>query len=228
MGGIALEKIELNEFKNKIWYHYLLIEEDFLSTKNIVLIDQCNFSTVGIRYLNIIEACCGEIDSLLRYFCSYLNLNIKDLRKASINELRFTIQDSLFIIEDGKKYSLRDYELTNIYGIKLKPWNNYKVTKKESRNKHINYVHSGTIPKWWSDYNKLKHKRLDNENFAKSNLENALYSLAGLYSVLRGFISYFELGDILLLVDSASKLFDEKAIASNEEINENSLGWKTN
>lgn len=212
--------MELNEFKKKIWYHYLLIEEDFLSTKNIVLIDQCNFSTVGIRYLNIIEACCGEIDSLLRYFCSYLNINISDLKKASINELWFSIQDKLFIIEDGKEYNLRDYELTNIYGIKLKPWNNYKVTKKESRNKHINYVHSGTIPRWRSDYNKLKHKRLYEENFAKSNLKNTLYSLAGLYSILLGFISYFELDDILLLIDAGSKLFNEKAIASDEDINE--------
>lgn len=212
--------MELNEFKKKIWYHYLLIEEDFLSTKNIVLIDQCNFSTVGIRYLNIIEACCGEIDSLLRYFCSYLNINISDLKKASINELRFTIQDKLFIIEDGKRYSLSDYELTNIYGIKLKPWNNYKVTKKESRNKHINYAHSGTIPKWWSDYNKLKHKRLYEENYAKSNLENELYSLAGLYSAVRGLISYFKLDETLLLVDSSSKLFNETAIASDNEIKE--------
>lgn len=195
-----------------------------LSLKFILtfLIDQCNFSTVGIRYLNIIEACCGEIDSLLRLFCSYSNENVEDAQKASISELRFTIQDKLFIIEDGKRYSLRDYELANIYGIKLKPWNNYKVTKKQSRNKHINYVYSGTIPKWWSDYNKLKHKRLYKENFAKSNLENALYSLVGLYSVLRGLISYFKLNETLLLVDSSSKLFDKKAIAivSDNEIKE--------
>lgn len=156
----------------------------------------------------------------LDFFCSYSNENVEDVQKASINELRFTIQDKLFIIENGKRYSLRDYELTNIYGIKLKPWNNYKVTKKESRNKHIDYVHSGTIPKSWSDYNKLKHKRLYKENFAKSNLENALYSLAGLYSVLRGLISYFKLNETLLLVDSLSKLFNETAIASDDEIKE--------
>lgn len=219
-GGIALEKIGLNEFKNKIWYHYLLIEEDFLSTRNIVLIDQCNFSTVGIRYLNIIEACCGEIDSLLRLFCSYSNENVEDVQKASINKLRCAVQDELFILEDEQRYSLKDYELTNIYGIKLKPRNNYKVAKNKRRNNHISYDDSGTIPKWWSDYNKLKHKRLYKENFAKSNLENALYSLAGLYSVLRGFISYFELDDILLLVESKSKLFNEISIASDDEIKE--------
>lgn len=39
--------IDEKEFKQKIWYYYLMLEEDFLSTKNIVHIDKIIFRFLG-------------------------------------------------------------------------------------------------------------------------------------------------------------------------------------
>ena len=38
---------------------------------------------------------------------------------------------------------------------------------------------SNTIPQWWYAYNKIKHYRIDNQEYA--NMENLIYSLSALF-----------------------------------------------
>lgn len=219
-------EISENEFKIKIWYYYKMIEEDFLSTKNTVLIDECNFNVVGLRFLNIIEACCSEIDTLLRIAYKEVikkhNIKNVDVNKDNIHKLWYFLQNELLINEKGNIYNMNNYEISNIYGIKLKPWSNYSANCDEDKRGNVRY-NGKNLPKWWSDYNKLKHNRILNDSsgkpyFTKANLKNALYSLAGLYVLLLGLINFFGFNDILLLIDSGSKLFVENSAASGEEV----------
>ena len=212
-----------NEFRQKIRNYYLMLEEDFLSTKSIVLIDKCNFKTCGLRYLNIIQACCGEIDSLLTIFYKSKTQDVESDR-ANINKLWYFAQNELFIMEDENKIHLQDYEITAVsYDIKLKPWDNYYVMENYDTKGRKRY--NGAAPKWWTDYNKLKHNRInlklgDKNNFLEANLANALNSLSALYLVLLGLINYFNYQSILSSIDAQSRLFNENKVTTYDDIGE--------
>ena len=213
--------IDEKEFKQKIWYYYLMLEEDFLSTKNIVQIDKGNFSVFGLRYLNIIEACCSEIDALLKIFYE-TDTGKAPKRNANINFLWFYAQNKLFIGEDNCK--LKDYKISIVINdIDLQSWKDYEVLKYKDKKGNERFKPVKDVPTWWADYNAIKHKRMtagSNSNFKKANLENAVNALTGLYSLLLSFVSYFKLDLINNSIDFRSKLFNENMVATDEEIKE--------
>ena len=63
------------------------------------------------------------------------------------------------------------------------PWNNWTFSKAPLTKGGFRY--SGNNPNWWAAYNSTKHHRCSSSsgkpNYTKANLENVLYSLAGLY-----------------------------------------------
>lgn len=85
--------------------------------------------------------------------------------------------------------------------------------------------YNGATPKWWKDYNKLKHNRInlklgDKNNFLEANLANALNSLSALYLVLLGLINYFNYQSILSSIDAQSRLFNENKVVTYDVIGE--------
>ena len=109
-----------------------MLESDFMSTRNFVQIDKKNYSAFGLRYLNVIEACCGELDTLLRVF--YKEYTGETSKKdAGINKLRFYAQNNLYIGDigdDNSKILLKDYKIFTVFNnIELQPWSNYVLAK---------------------------------------------------------------------------------------------------
>ncbi len=165
------------EFLNKYWKHYLLLEQDFLETKNFVELSVDNYKTYSIKYMKIILSVCGEIDCVLKEYCKIFDAGynkncIKDYREDIIG----------FEKSDASVESLGDQTIKVYNGIDLKPWQNW-------------YVGSDSTPVWWKAYNKIKHDRtgINNiggamiESFKAANLEYALNALAALYQVLLNF-----------------------------------------
>lgn len=174
-----------------------------------------------MRYLNIIEACCGEIDALLKIF--YREATGKaPKRNSNINSLRFYAQDKLFIGED--KCKLKDFKISLVINdIDLQPWKDYEVSKYIAKNGIERFKPFNDVPTRRTDYNAIKHNRMitsSNSNFKKANLENSLNALTGLYSLLLSFVSYFKLDLITNSIDFRSKLFNENMVATDEEIKE--------
>lgn len=223
-----------NKFKQEIWHYYLMLESDFMSTRNFVQIDEKNYPAFGLRYLNVIEACCWEIDTLLRVFYKeYIGKASK--KDTSINKLRFYAQNNLYIGDigdDNSKILLKGYKIFTVFNnIELQPWSNYVVSENIDINGKKYFNSNNTTPKWRKNYNDIKHNRIsvsgegENKNFEKANLENALNALSGLYLVLPSFISYFRFETVLSSLDNKSKLFDENCCATKSEIEE-ALGIK--
>ena len=143
-----------NEFTNKYWSYYLLLESDFMKTNRYMQISDKNYNAFSIEYAKQIQSVCGELDTVFK-LASGLDFN----ENGSIDKYKPMIL---------KKYSERSLKEVNApaYDLSIKPfgdWNKNNVN----------------APRWWKDYNKIKHQR--SNSLEAANLKNMIGSLAGLF-----------------------------------------------
>lgn len=152
--------------------YYLELERDFFKTESYVTIDEDNYGTFSIQYNRIYQSVCSEIDCLLKELCRELAPQSK---ADSINKYCTIIQSKFqyFNIETVYFYKAR---------IELQPWKCWEDKK---------------APTWWTNYNKVKHHRMEIESASKkpyykfANQENLLNALAALYIVEQYYIYSF-------------------------------------
>lgn len=144
-----------NDFQKVFWSYYLNLEERFINTTKYVEVNTNNYSTYSIEYTSLLLSICSEIDVIFKEICGFNQTDEKKIKDY------FNIVTSKFsdIFKEKVVYSLKSITLTP-----FKNWN----TKS---------------PIWWSNYNKLKHGRLN--NFTLGNLKNVLNALAALYTLER-------------------------------------------
>ena len=138
------------------WQYFLTIEADFAATARYVEICQANFKTYSVEYAKLLLASASEIDVLCKLLCKKLE---PDASRSNIDEYRASITARTQL--HTEKVSVRRYN------IELKPW--------ETWSENLN-------PKWWSSYNKVKHRR--DQYYSEANLENCLNSVAALFALV--------------------------------------------
>jgi len=117
---------------------------------------QKNYATYSIEFARILLSCGSEVDVVAKALCQKIDPNRK---YENINDYRTTITSAY------GKFSTLEVSLPR-YGLTIKPWEGWSVNN----------------PSWWKSYNEVKHQR--NTHFEKANLENAVFSVGGLFELV--------------------------------------------
>ncbi|MBW1746208.1 MAG: hypothetical protein JRG74_15050 [Deltaproteobacteria bacterium] len=139
------------------WNYFLALEEDLARLSRFIEFTTVNFDCHSIEMARIILTSTSEIDVVAKLLCKKIN---NDSKASKIHQYRNEINSHF---KEICNFKVRIPH----YGLELEPWTNWSPNK---------------TPYWWSDYNKIKHKR--NDYFEKANLKNALNSVAGLFVLL--------------------------------------------
>ena len=151
------------EFLAKYWSYFLAIEEDFIKTLRYVELNEANYKTFSIEYVKQYQTICSELDTLFKELCLFY-IGEESYKK----EKRWNIEKYAgIILNNYPKVKEAQVVVKTYKGIKLRPYKEWTTAPKYQS------------PKWWTEYNSVKHER--NENFLYANLENVINSLAALY-----------------------------------------------
>ena len=161
------------------WNYYVKLEEDFLKISKYVEICKTNYNTYSMEYLKLYQAICSEVDVIAKEICVNCGVPIK--KTEGIGNWGYYIEKDYPDIISFK---------VNCQDLVINPYPNWKheeyVDNEGKLRKRL--VGNSRNPKWWTEYNKVKHKRivLSEEkkgfNYKKANLKNVLFSLAGLFA----------------------------------------------
>lgn len=136
------------------WNYFLSIENDFVELARYVDFSSENWRCFSIEISRLHQSCCSEVEAVLRHVCeSCEGHNLDKL----FGDLHFYVEKYIPRI---KKFSVQ----MPLHGLHFTPFSKWT---------------SAAAPQWWSDHNKVKHRR--SEHFVRGNLENALNALAALY-----------------------------------------------
>ena len=159
--------MERNTFE-MYWSYYLSIEKMMKNTSQYVCPSKFNKNTYSDEFMKIILLSCSEIDSILKLICKENNVVLND------REYNMSVYAKVLENQDNiKKQAFSPKCATssmNDFFICL-PFETLDGNKKCAG------------LKWWEDYQKLKHNRL--ENAGAGNLENAVCAITAHYILLR-------------------------------------------
>lgn len=175
---------QLNDFINSYWQYFLDLENEFANTQKYVAFDMCNKDTYSIEYLKLFQAVCSEIDVLGKEILHYFEPEFKADGMETIKHWGYGItqylRESLSapVLFAGK--------------IRLDPWakfgyEKYKVTDKNGQISTRYRMETGCVqPKWWREYNQVKHARTScgddgRVNYQRANFGNLIQAFAALY-----------------------------------------------
>lgn len=143
----------VNDYLDKFWRYYLILEERFENSIRYVELNTDNFSTYSIDFVNQIQMIGSEIDVIMK---SMSGFNATD---------RKSITD--YATEILANYpSIVNWEV-KVRDISHKPFVGWNITSA-----------ANSLP-WWEAYNNIKHGR--DGNFREASLENVLNALMALY-----------------------------------------------
>lgn len=144
--------ITKQEFILKYWKYYLSLEKDFMSLERYISFDEKNYETFSIEFIKQYQSICSEIDAIFKLIAKGKKMD--EYRK-------FLLDDEFYKKIKDEKVTLVDNEK-----IILSPFSD------------LNYDKSID---WWTNYNGVKHNRLEENNYINANFKNVLTSLAALY-----------------------------------------------
>lgn len=147
------------------WYYFVALVDELENTSRYVEFAQDNFATYSTEYSKLILAACSEVDVVAKLLCQVI---APDSKAANIRQYQETITP-VYKHFPSIEVSLRRFEMT------VTPWAAWG---------------NGQSPDWWNDHNDIKHHR--DQHYKKSNLANAIASVAGLAVM----VSYFYHDDI--------------------------------
>lgn len=163
----------LADFMKLSWKQYLVLEADFGQTERYISFEQENFSAYSQEYIKQLQAICGEIDVQCKQYCKFLDTSFNGIDISSYASVllrrKANIKNAVVLCKE----------------LQLKPWEMWSSDVEGDNKKN----HS---PRWWKDYNKVKHERLGTDSFGKywythANLENTMNALAALYVLCMNF-----------------------------------------
>jgi hypothetical protein len=169
--------ITRDEFLQRYWNYYLLLEKDFLYTERYVAIDELNFNSYSNEYIKQYQTICSEIDVIAKSFCKELDSHFR----GSTIDVYCKV-----IVDNNSDFSCRIIKVKN-KNIEITPWRNWNYTVEVQRDGTIRPVADN--PNWWKKYNKIKHNRttINNETglpyYKLANQENTLNALAALFQL---------------------------------------------
>ena len=178
--------MDFKTFQRGYWDFYIELEERMSGSKKYVAFDADNLNAFSSNYLMLFQSVCSEIDVVGKEIATYFNpVFEKEKGTKPINRWWFEIQDCLHNL---------NREIVFSGSIHITPWEGFRVVRVEStrfvNEKEINVVNfnlekDNHTPEWWTAYNKVKHKRLKEEdggiNYKKANLRNLVNAFAALY-----------------------------------------------
>lgn len=166
-----------NEFIQRYWKYYLILEKNFLNAEPYLTIDELNFHAFSNEYLKQYQIICSEIDVIAKSYCRELD---PTFRGKAINTYCKCVTDSISDFE-SRKIKLKDSH------IEIVPWKDWTYTIETQTNGNVKIISNN--PDWWKIYNKIKHTRttINSETglpyYKLANQRNVLYSLAALFQL---------------------------------------------
>ena len=135
------------------WNHFLALEEDLIQISRFIDFSG-NSDTYSIEIAKLYLSACSEIDVVMKMLCKKV---IGNKKIEGINKYYNPIT--------GQFKEFVNFEVTiPKHNLIYQPWKDWT---------------SNSSPSWWSDYNKVKHQR--DTNYEKSNLNNLINSMSGLF-----------------------------------------------
>lgn len=166
-----------DDFLQRYWNYYLLLEQDFLNVEQYLAIDEVNFSAFSNEYIKQYQTICSEIDVISKSYCREINARFTG---SSINTY------CKCIVDNSADFPTRIVKVKN-KTFKVTPWNGWTYSEETSQNGNTKI--SATNPDWWTKYNKIKHTRttVNNETglpyYKLANQKNVLHALAALFQL---------------------------------------------
>jgi hypothetical protein len=150
--GIVTQKIEPH------WSYLLAIEHELNEVSRFVEFDERNFDCFSIEIARLLLTSAAEVDVVCKRLCKIIN---QESKANSIHQYETEIVAAFPSIPQFQVLLPR-------FGLTLTPWNEWS--------------RPGSVPFWWTAYNKIKHHR-DSE-YHRASLKNALNAVAGLFVVV--------------------------------------------
>ena len=173
---------QLTHFVSSNWDYFLELENEFASTQKYVAFDMCNKNTYSIEYLKLFQAVCSEIDVLGKEILHHFEPEFKVGGFENIKHWGYGVS----------KYMRRSIltPVTFVEKIELTPWKKFGYESVLDKNGYKRYrLEDGCEkPKWWSDYNHVKHARTTCGEDGKVN-----YQLANFSNLTQAFAALFVL-----------------------------------
>ena len=201
---------KLDDFIDSYWNYFLELESEFASTQKYVAFDMCNRDTYSIEFLKLYQAVCSEIDVLGKEILLHF-------------EPDFKVDGMVTIIHWGygiTKYMSDSLGATVVFAgkIELEPWEKfgYERYTKKNKNKKDSICYRSekdcAKPKWWKDYNHVKHARTSSDedgrvNYQRANFGNLVQGFAALYFLEVFYAAVLERKAAPYGVSTDSKLF---------------------
>lgn len=166
-----------NEFIQRYWKYYLMLENNFLETEQCLAIDELNFKAFSNEYIKQYQTICSEIDVIAKSYCKETD---STFRENAINAYCKCVTDNNSDFVE-RKVRLKDRN------IELFPWKDWTYTTETQTNGNTKIVSNN--PDWWQKYNKIKHNRTTTNNetglpyYKLANQKNVLHSLAALFQL---------------------------------------------
>lgn len=142
------------------WQYFLVLEKDIIRLKDYIAIHQDNYGAYSFELSKLLQLACAEIDSVCRVLCKIIDPNT-DYFDESTYSGKISLYKSR-ILDTYPKLTKSEIHIPG-FSIKLIPWEDWE--NKDS-------------PKWWEEYNLVKHYR--HSCFKKANLKNTLFSMSAL------------------------------------------------
>ena len=139
------------------WNYFLALESDLVHLSRFVEFTTDNFKTHSIEMVHLLLTAASEVDVVIKQLC----------KRVSPTEPANDMKDCRKILQQEYPDLAKMKVCLPRYGLELTPWLNWQQDKS---------------PDWWSDHNKVKHRR--GEHFNKANLKNVLNAIGGLFLVL--------------------------------------------
>jgi len=159
------------------WNYFIALEADLESLARFIEFVEQNFSTFSIEIARLLQSACSEVDVLAHQLCVHFEPSTK---AESIDQYRSILRREIPELESTIVQVPR-------YGLSLTPWSNWQ---------------SNGTPSWWSDHNKVKHRR--SEYFGRANLKNVLNASAGLLLLI---VCFYRLKTNVKFLDPPPSLF---------------------
>lgn len=174
---------QLEQFLKSYWEYYLDLENQLLETQRFVAFDEKNKKSFSIEYLKLYQAVCSEIDVVGKEIAVVANSNFKPDKCKSIQKWGYEVQQKFPQLKEG---------LVTFNGTEtLQPFKNweyeyYTVTDKDGKtSRRLRIKGQKSTIKWWSSYNKVKHRRIGlvegTNNFHLANQQNLIEAFSALF-----------------------------------------------
>lgn len=226
-----------NKVVKNYWEYYRELEDEFLMTRRYVDFEEKNFTTYSVEYLKLYQAVCSEIDVVGKAMAQIADSNFKaEDKQNNIYKWWFVVQDK-YLVTDGPftpmnstsnvvRIGLREYKCTLLGSYEFKPWAGFVIEKRRNTKnaEYFTNAQGSNTPKWWKEYNEVKHHRISINNsmanYAKANLGNVSCSLAALYILERAFMDTIGNEEDLQTFVDFSKLFIKRRRYTSKEMDQ--------